>query len=240
MDPVFLELPDKLSLCHKRSILLLATFPFDILKETLDLGFLVFFLKALIRVLPDTLRHDGSLRDIPLTHQPSERLENIRSTEKPIFDVFVGNLLERLRHLLVIVSRTDIRVRRADSYTSYLDITLKALYLGGVIHVAESSMLVDEALGFTVVVETTRDALPTIRKHLDSLGVPLLTPGSGGLVEKGDAFIPPLNQMLIGEGRVPVTLLGTEILGIEGVELSDENADEGTDDVSTSDASDCR
>ena len=101
-------------------------------------------------------------------------------------------------------------------------------------------MLVDEALGFTVVVETTRDALPTIRKHLDSLGVPLLTPGSGGLVEKGDAFIPPLNQMLIGEGRVPVTLLGTEILGIEGVELSDENADEGTDDVSTSDASDCR
>ena len=46
--------------------------------------------------------------------------------------------------------------------------------------------------------------------------------------------------MLIREGRVPVALLGTEILGIEGVELSDENADEGTDDVSTSDASDCR
>jgi hypothetical protein len=72
------------------------------------------------------------------------------------------------------------------------------------------------------------------------LSVPLLPFGSGGLVEKGDSLIPPLNQMLVGEGRVPVTLLGTEILGIEGVELSDENADEGTDDVSTSDASDCR
>ena len=82
--------------------------------------------------------------------------------------------------------------------------------------------MVDEALGFTVVVETTRDALPTIRKHLDSLGVPLLTPGSGGLVEKGDAFIPPLNQMLIGEGRVAVALLGTEILSVEGVELGGE------------------
>jgi len=48
--------------------------------------------------------------------------------------------------------------------------------------------LVDEALGFAVVVETTRDALPAVREHLDSLGVPLLTLGSGGLVEKGDAF----------------------------------------------------
>ena len=100
--------------------------------------------------------------------------------------------------------------------------------------------MVDEALGFTIVVETTRDTFTAVGKHLDSLGVPLLTPGSGGLVEKGDAFIPPLNQMLIREGRVPVALLGTEILGMEGVELSDENADEGTDDVSTSDASDCR
>jgi hypothetical protein len=54
------------------------------------------------------------------------------------------------------------------------------------------------------------------------LSVPFLTFGSGGLVEKGDAFIPPLNQMLIGEGRVPVTLLGTEILRVEGVELGGE------------------
>ena len=72
------------------------------------------------------------------------------------------------------------------------------------------------------------------------MSVPLLPFRTRGFVEKGDAFIPPLNQMLIREGRVPVALLGTEILGIEGVELSDENADEGTDDVSTSDASDCR
>ena len=54
------------------------------------------------------------------------------------------------------------------------------------------------------------------------MGVPLLTPSSGGLVEKGDAFVPPLNQMLVGEGRVPVTLLGTEILSVEGVELGGE------------------
>ena len=83
-------------------------------------------------------------------------------------------------------------------------------------------MLVDEALGFTVVVETTGDTLPTIRKNLDSMDVPLLTPGSGGLVEKGDAFIPPLNQMLIRESGVAVTLLGTEILSVEGVKLGGE------------------
>ena len=99
---------------------------------------------------------------------------------------------------------------------------MKPVYLRRVVHVAKSSLLVDEALGFTIVVETTRDTFTAVGKHLDSLGVPLLTPGSGGLVEKGDAFIPPLNQMLIGESGVPVTLLGTEILSVEGVELGGE------------------
>ena len=82
--------------------------------------------------------------------------------------------------------------------------------------------MVDEALGFTVVVETTRDALPAVREHLDSLGVPLLTLGSGGFVEESDSLVPPLNQMLVGESGVPVTLLGTEVLRVEGVELGGE------------------
>ena len=54
-----------------------------------------------------------------------------------------------------------------DSHTSYLDITLKPIYLRGVIHVAKSSLLVDEALGFTIVVETTGDTLTAVGKHLD-------------------------------------------------------------------------
>ena len=82
--------------------------------------------------------------------------------------------------------------------------------------------MVDEAFGFTVVVEATRDALTAVREHLDSLGVPLLTFGSGGLVEKGDSLVPPLNQMLIRESGVPVTLLGTEVLRVEGVKLGGE------------------
>ena len=65
--------------------------------------------------------------------------------------------------------------------------------------------------------------LSRVGEHLDSLGVPLLTFGSGGLVEKGDALVPPLNQMLIRESGVPVTLLGTEVLGVEGVELRSEH-----------------
>jgi hypothetical protein len=79
--------------------------------------------------------------------------------------------------------------------------------------------LVDEALCLTIVVETTRDTFTAVRKHLDSLSVPLLTPGSGGLVEESDSFVPPLNQMLIRESRVSIALLGTEILSVEGVEL---------------------
>ena len=67
----------------------------------------------------------------------------------------------------------EIRIRRANSNTSNLDITLKPIYLRGVVHVAKSSLLVDEALGFTVVVETTRDTLtgeeatirPSVRFH---------------------------------------------------------------------------
>jgi hypothetical protein len=61
--------------------------------------------------------------------------------------------------------------------------------------------LVDEALGLKVVVETTRDALPADREHLAGLGVPLLTVGTRGLVEKGDSFVPPLNQMFDRRGQ---------------------------------------
>ena len=61
----------------------------------------------------------------------------------------------------------EIRIRRTDSHTSNLDITLKPVYLRGVIHVAEPSLLVDEALGFTIVVETTGDTLTAVGKHLD-------------------------------------------------------------------------
>jgi hypothetical protein len=99
---------------------------------------------------------------------------------------------------------------------------LKPVYLRGVIHVTEACLLVDETLGFAVVVETTRDALTAVREHLDSLSVPLLTFGSGGLVEESDSLVPPLNQMLVGEGGVPVTLLGTEVLRVEGVKLGGE------------------
>ena len=142
--------------------------------------------------------------------------------EVDIFDIRVGQSLEQSGRRLVILRGGNIRVPSPHGHAPDLDIRLKPVDFRGVVHVAEPSLLVDEALGFTVVVETTRDALSTIRKHLDSLGVPLLTPGSGGLVEKGDAFVPPLNQMLVGEGRVPVTLLGTEILSVEGVELGGE------------------
>jgi len=99
---------------------------------------------------------------------------------------------------------------------------LKPVYLRRVVHVTKSSLLVDEALGFTVVVETTRDTFTAVRKHLDRLSVPLLTFCSRGLVEKGDSLVPALDEMLVGEGRVPVALFGTEILSVEGVELGGE------------------
>ncbi len=49
--------------------------------------------------------------------------------------------------------------------------------------------------------------LSRVGEHLDSLGVPLLTFGTRGLIEKGDSLVPPLNQLLVGEGGVSVTLL---------------------------------
>tara|TARA_B100000768_G_scaffold18899_1_gene17069 strand:- start:537 stop:764 length:228 start_codon:yes stop_codon:yes gene_type:complete len=54
------------------------------------------------------------------------------------------------------------------------------------------------------------------------LSVPLLPFRTRGFVEESDSLVPPLNQMLIRESGVAVTLLGTEILGIEGVELGGE------------------
>ena len=211
-----------------------------VLEHPFDFSLLVLLVEALVSLPFDALGHRRSLRYIPLTDHLGKRPDDLGSSEEDILDVGVGRSLERSRRCLVILRWGNIRVRSPHGHTSNLDIRLEPVDFRGVVHVAEPSLLVDEALGFTIVVETTGDTLTAVGKHLDSLGVPLLTPGSGGLVEKGDAFIPPLNEMLIGEGRVPVALLGTEILGIEGVELSDENADEGTDDVSTSDASDCR
>ena len=110
------------------------------------------------------------------------------------------NLLKRFRRLLIKVSRIDIRECCANSHTSYLDITLKSLYLGGIVHVAKSCLLVDENFGFTVEIETTHDTFPAVRKHLDSLGVPFLTFGSRGLVEKSNSFVPSLDEMLVIEG----------------------------------------
>ena len=56
MDPVFLELPDKLFLCHKRSKLLITLVVGNIFEQAFDFGLLVFFVEALISLLPDTLR----------------------------------------------------------------------------------------------------------------------------------------------------------------------------------------
>ena len=63
-------------------------------------------------------------------------------------------------------------------------------------------MLVDEALDFTVVVETTRDALPTIRKHLDSMDVPLLTPGSVRHQRPEVAGVAGFTESAVGLGAV--------------------------------------
>ena len=193
-----------------------------VLEQPFDFGLFVLLVEALVSLPLDTLGHRGSLRAVGFTDHLGKRLEDLRSTEKSIFDVFVSYLLERFRRLLVILRRSNIRVRGPHGHAPDLDITLKPVYLRGVIHVAEPSLLVDEAFGFTVVVEATRDALTAVREHLDSLGVPLLTFGSGGLVEKGDSLVPPLNQMLVGEGGVAITLLGTEVLRVEGVELGGE------------------
>jgi hypothetical protein len=55
MDPVFLELPDKLFLCHKRSKLLIPLEVGNIFEQAFDFGLLVFFLEALINLDLDTL-----------------------------------------------------------------------------------------------------------------------------------------------------------------------------------------
>ena len=100
----------------------------------------------LIVVLLYTLRHGRSLRDICLTDELSKGLKNLRSVQEYVFDVFLSNLLKRFRRLLIIVSRTDIRECCANSHTSYLDITLKALNLVGVVHIAVPCLLLDETL----------------------------------------------------------------------------------------------
>jgi hypothetical protein len=221
-DMILLQLVDKLLLGDERSIFLIPLEVGNIFEQAFDFGLLILLVEALISLPLDALGHRRSLRYIPLIDHLGKRPDDLGSLEEDILDVGVGWSLERSRRRLIILRGGNIRVRSPQGHTPDLDIRLEPVDFRGVVHVAEPSLLVDEALGFTVVVETTRDALPTIRKHLDSLGVPLLTPGSGGLVEKGDAFIPPLNQMLVGEGRVPVTLLGAEILSVEGVELGGE------------------
>ena len=193
-----------------------------VLEQPFDFGLFVLLVEALVSLPLDTLGHRGSLRAVGFTDHLGKRLEDLGSSEEDILDVGVGRSLKRPRRLLVILRRSNIRIRRTYSNTPDLDITLKPVYLRGVIHVAEPSLLVDEALGFAVVVEATRDALTAVREHLDSLSVPLLTFGSGGLVEESDSLVPPLNQMLIRESGVPVTLLGTEVLRVEGVKLGGE------------------
>ena len=193
-----------------------------VLEQPFDFGLFVLLVEALVSLPLDTLGHRGSLRAVGFTDHLGKRPDDLGSFEKDILDVGVSRSLKRPRRLLVILQRGNIRVRGPHGHAPDLDITLKPVYLRGVIHVAEPSLLVDEAFGFTVVVEATRDALTAVREHLDSLGVPLLTFGSGGLVEESDALVPPLNQMLVGESGVPVTLLGTEVLRVEGVELGGE------------------
>ena len=92
---------------------------------------------------------------------------HLRSAKEYIFDVLVGNFFKRFRPCFIKLFGAEIGIRRTDSHTSYLDITLKPIYLRGVIHVAKSSLLVDEALGLTIVVETTGDTLTAVGKHLD-------------------------------------------------------------------------
>jgi hypothetical protein len=106
-------------------------------------------------------------RDISLTDELRERLEEyLRSAKKYIFDVLVGNFFKRFCPCFIKLLLAEIRKCRANSHTSNLDITLKPVDFRRVIYVAKSSLLVDEALGFTIVV-TTRDTLTTVGKHLD-------------------------------------------------------------------------
>ena len=118
-----------------------------VLEEPFDFGLLVLLVETLVSLLPDTLGHNGSLRPVGFTDHLGKRLEDLRSTEKPIFNAFVSFLLERFRRLLVILRLGNIRVRGPHGHAPDLDITLKPVNFRGVVHVTEPGLLVDEALG---------------------------------------------------------------------------------------------